>query len=253
MAVKPEVMERLLVPAASSIHPALGVAYSRAGYGIGHPSNLVRTDRNYYDSRPAEDRMSTAAEELAMQLLFERAGKDPRKEAAVFNDLFGRNDSHWYAWQWTETGLRVPKGRDPNKYETNTHGRKYWVREFLIGNEAVGEILVPEGRGRVAVEWDEVSGLPRVTDEIKFPHIPYTTHFWFNAKPNKDNTSSHYDIAVGRRSYRLRGEDGRCLVVAASYARSYANSDGGFRPVRGSLPDITRPDAPQRLEKIVYL
>jgi hypothetical protein len=124
------------------------------GYEIDHASKLVRTGKNYYDSKaqiPEGHRMSTAGEELAIQLAIERAGKDPRK-AEVFNDLFGRKNGGWYAWQWTETGLRVPKGRKADKYETDPQGRKYWVREVLEGNEAVGEILVPEGGGRLVAE-----------------------------------------------------------------------------------------------------
>ncbi len=227
---------------ASSSYPTLGSGYKHSSHSIEYSPRLVRTEKNYYDSRasiPSGERMSTAAEELAIQLGMERSGKDPR-QAGVFDDLFARNDSHVYIWQWTETGLRVPKGRNANAYETDAQGRKYWAREVLIGDKMVGEILVPEGRGRVAVEWDEVFGLPRVTDEIKFPHTPYTTHFWFNSNPGKDNKSSHQDVAVWRWSDWHHGEDAWCLDVYAYYARSDAGSNDGFRPVRGSLPEIEK-------------
>jgi hypothetical protein len=184
--------------------------------------------------------MSTAGEELAIQLALERAGKDTR-EAEIFNDLFARNVDKIYIWQWTETGLRVPKGRRAGKYETDTQGRKYWIREVLEGDKVVGEILVPEGDGRLVAEWDEVFGIPRVTVENQdFPHNPYTTHFWFNATPNKDSTSGHYDVAVERRSYWHHDVDERCLDVDADYRRLDAYSNAGFRLVRGSFPEIEK-------------
>ena len=267
MATKPETMERLVMQPASSSYPSLGVTYRHPRHEIEYSAALVRTGKSYYDSKesipiehsmrtaPISDagsqtleriptilrkyRMSTAAEELAIQLGLERAGQDPRK-AGVFDDLFGRNDSHVYIWQWTATGLRVPKGRDPNKYETDRQGRKYWVREFLIGNNTVGVVLVPEGNGRVAVEWDEVSGLPRVTEDISFPHNPYTTHFWFNPNSAEDSRSKNKDVAVGRWSGWHHDGGDRCFGVAANCARSNADSLDGFRPVRGSLSEIEK-------------
>ncbi|MBI3413205.1 MAG: hypothetical protein HY051_03940 [Candidatus Aenigmarchaeota archaeon] len=249
MASNPEIMEKLVMQPVSSSYPTLGSSYSHKGHQIEYAPRLVRTGKNYYKSRggiPKGERMSTAAEELAIQLGMEKAGIDPRT-AEVFYDLFARNESHvyiWrnelpvYIWQLTETGLRVPKGCDPHKYETNGQGDKYWVRELLIGNNAIGEILVPEGNGRVVVEWDELSGLPSVTKDcdIHLPHAPYTTHSWFNENPSKDSRSKHRDVAV----VWLRGGGEGWLEVNADSARSTAKWDGAFRPVRGSLPEIEK-------------
>lgn len=226
-------MERLVMQPASSSYPSIGTTYKRAGYTIEYSPALTRTDRNYYGSEtliPSGQRMSTAAEELAIQLGLEKVGKDPRKEA-VFNDLFGRKDCTWDAWQWTDTGLRVPKGWDPTKYETDSKDRKYWAREVLIGDKVAGEILVPEGNGRVVVEWDEVFGIPRATMDINWPHSHYTTHFWFKAKPSEGKVSGYQDVAVGRRNGWRRDEVERCLAVDANFARSDAVLGAGFRPV----------------------
>ncbi len=295
---------RLVVPAVSSSYPTLGNAYKHGGYEIDHASKLVRTGKHYYDSKaeiPKGMRMSTAGEELAMQLNYEifgeilkratqegirkgggqadlgivdqpevlmsmlrtyaknerekeairyvlsieghdvmKKGADPRK-AEVFNDLFGRKNGGWYAWQLTETCLRVPKGRKADKYETDAQGRKYWVRTALVSDKEVGEVLVPEGGGRLVAEWDEVSGVPRVTVENQdWPHNPYTTHFDFNSTPDKDSTSGHYDVAVERGGRWPHAVGGRCLYVAVAYRRWFAVSLGGFRLVRGSLPQIVK-------------
>ncbi len=248
-------MVKFVIQPVNSSYPTLGNAYSHACYEIEYLSRLVITGKNYFDSREgilSDQRMSTAAEELAIQLDLERSGKDPR-EAKVFDDLFARNEAKIYLWQWTDTGLRLPAGRDPNKYETDAQGRKYWAREVLIGGEVVGEILVPEGGARVVVEWDEVFGLPRVTDDIDLPHKPYTTHFWFNPDPDIDNrsgylwfnpdpsidnSSSYRDVVVGRSS--VWRPYGRCLGVHANSTRLGAYPEIGLRPVRGSLPKIEK-------------
>ncbi|MBI2583241.1 MAG: hypothetical protein HYW25_01115 [Candidatus Aenigmarchaeota archaeon] len=234
-ATLPELTGNLVVPAAAGSYPALGAAYRHEGSSIDYSPWLVRTGKNYYGSKaeiPEGIRMSTAAEELALQLALEKAGNDPRN-AEVFNDLFARNEEKYYAWQWTETGLRVPKGRKPDAYETDAQGRKYWQRILLIGDQEIGDFPVPEGNGMVIVEWDEVSGLPRVTEQIAYPHEPYTTHFWFNPNPDKDKLSGHYDVAIGRRGAWPHGVDARCLSVDASYGRWDADSDGGLPPCSG--------------------
>ncbi len=233
-------MKKFIVPSASSNYPAQGKAYMREGYQIEYLPNLVRTGCDYYDSKYGiiyGVRMSTAAEELAIQLSLERVDQDPR-QGGVLKDIFTRKFHHRYAWQWTETGLRVPVCRDPNKYETDNQGRKYWRRTVLIGDEEVGEILVPEGHGRVVVEWDEVFGLPKVTEGTSWPHNSYTTHSWFEPNPDKDNRSGHQDVAVTRGSHWIRGEDERCLAVYEDTTRSSVHASVGFRPVRGPLPKI---------------
>jgi len=218
------------------------VTYSSPEGEIEYSPYMTKTGNNYYDSKaeiPEGYRMSTAAEELAIQLALEREGKDPRK-SEVFNDLFARGPDKIYMWQWTETGLRMPKGRDPKSYETDPQGRKYWVRMLLIGDEEQGEVMVPEGGGRIVPYtedlsdvWDEVSGLPRVTAESGNEYDNHTTHFWFN--PNME------EGAVGRWGIWLHdgGREG-CLRVDAHYGRSGVDSRGGFRLVRGPLGTLQK-------------
>jgi len=236
-----KVDRKLVVPAVSSKYPTPGNAYSHGSYTVNYSPSLVRTGKDYYDSKtgiPEGLRMSTAGEELAIQLALEKAGKDPR-EAKIFADLFASGIDKIYMWQWTETGLRVPKGRKADAYETGSQGRKYWPRVVLLADKEVGEILVPEGSGRLVAEWDKVFGVPRVTIENKdFPHKPYTTHFHFNSNPGKDSKSGNNDVAVGRRSDWRHDEHDGCLDVDADYGRSDAGSIDGFRPVRGSIPEI---------------
>ena len=73
----PELKERLVIPAVSSSYPTLGATYKQGGYEVDHANRLVRTGKHYYDSKaeiPEGMRMSTAGEELAIQLALERAG-----------------------------------------------------------------------------------------------------------------------------------------------------------------------------------
>lgn len=232
--------KKIIVPSASSDYPKTGSHYWRGSHEIGYSPRLKGTYENYYDSRPKDGRMSTAAEELAIQLDLERLNKDP-KTAGVFDDVFARNELRVYIRQWTETGLRVPKNRDPDKYETDTRGRKYYAREVLIGDEAVGDILVPEGHYRVVVEWDNVFGIPLITEYAGL-HSPYTTHFAFDPSPWEDTRSGHRDVAVRRSSFWHSEEGGWCLLVDAHRGRFDYFSDKwmGFRPVQGSLPKIEK-------------
>lgn len=238
----PEMKKRIIIPAASSVYPTIGNSFKNPEYKINYSQKLVKTGKNYYDSKeqlPAGYRLSTASEERALQRAIEETGKDPRK-AKIFDDLFARNKEKWYAWQWTETGLRVPKAYKSDKHEKDEQGRKYWPRIVLIGNEKVGEVLVPEGSGRVIVEWDEVFGIPRVTENIVWFHKGYNTHFWFNSSPSKDSKSGYYDVAVARWDAWLPGGLERCLAVGARSVRWAAGSRDGFRPVQGSLPEIEK-------------
>src|SRR5215472_8193004 len=179
-------------PSSASRYATLHKAYWQESYDFRYSERLIHVpNRDFYALQKLLDgageglRMSTAAEEVALQLELEKADRDPRN-ARVFDDLFSRNDDQRYYWQWTATALRVPLGRRPEAYEVDKQGRRYWVRMLVSGNEEVGEVLVPEGNGRVVPPktgvsdvWDEVSGLPTVTEPLIWPHSPYTTHFWF--------------------------------------------------------------------------
>ncbi len=238
----PPLRNKIRIHPALCRYPALGLAYRQKGYEIQYADRLVHLpDQDFYVvSRFLEGlgdgrRMSTAAEELAIQLQLERAGQDPRT-APAFDDLFGRNDDGRYFWQWTATGLRVPEGRDPTVYEKDEKGRKYWVRILVIGNTEIGEVLVPEGNGRVVPHtpdvrdvWDEATGLPTITEPIKWPHAPCTTHFWFD--PN------FKEAAVGRGS-REHSQAGSCLDVLADCPRLGAAEYAGIRLVLGPYLEI---------------
>ena len=241
----PGLKQKLILQAVSSSYPSIEASYRHGGYEVGYEGRLVRTgiNCNYYDSKAGIQeglRMTTAGEELAIQLALERAGRDSRK-VKVFGDLFVKGPGEVYMWQWTETGLRIPKGRKADAYETDAHGRKYWARVVLIGDQEAGEILVPEGDGRLVAEWDEVFGVPQVTiEEENFPHMPYTSHFWFGPTSPDVLSISDYDVSVARGGCRHRVDDQWCLSVNAYCKRMIAVSDSGFRPVRGSLPEIRK-------------
>ncbi|MEM7819438.1 MAG: hypothetical protein QXD48_01260 [Candidatus Aenigmatarchaeota archaeon] len=229
-----KVGHELIVPGARSFYPLLDITYKSEERKILFSEYLIKTRKSYYDAKkiiPKGYRMSTAAEELALQLYLERYGIDPRK-AKIFDDLFGRDIESSYVWQWTETGLRVPHGFRADKYEKDAKGRKYWPRIVLLEDKEVGEILIPEGHGRVVVEWDEVFGLPKVTEDIEWPHKPFTTHFWF--RPEDD------DLAVRRGGFWHDDMSKWCLYVDAICKRVEEGSYGGFRLVHGPFPEIKK-------------
>ena len=217
--------------------------FSQPAHSFRYSPTLTRTEKNYRDSEaeiPEGSRMSTAAEELAIQLALERSRQDPRK-ASVFNDLFARENNGWYAWQWTETGLRIPEGWENGRYQKDEKGNKQYPRIILIGEQVVGEALVPEGDGRVVVEWNEVFGIPSVTSNEQdiLAMNKHTTHFYLNSNPDTDKITGKQDVAVGRGAGWHRGGRVGCLDVFADFGRSLADSSGGFRQVQGSVPVIS--------------
>ncbi|MFA4819369.1 MAG: hypothetical protein WC613_00245 [Candidatus Aenigmatarchaeota archaeon] len=253
------------VPKSASVYPLIGKAYTSPSHSFSCSPTLVRTDKNYYDSLQAlaamiergelsaDTRFMTQAEGLGIENSYKRQGKDPRK-ADEFRDYFAKNRDKVYLWEWTSTGLRVPKGWEKGrvdsdgKYpriiiETDIHkaiellrGGAIWQDIGDSLNRAVGELRVPSGGGKVIVESDEVFGIPTEARDIAFPHEGYHSHWHFNAAPELDTASGQYDVAVLRGGYWRRDE--RCLNVDADYRRWDAGSADGFRPVRGSVPEI---------------
>jgi hypothetical protein len=230
----------------ASVYPTIGKAYMCPSHSFICSPRVVKTGKNYYDSLkifteiigqgklPSGAKLMTQAEGLAIERSYQKEGKDPRS-AEEFKDYFAKNKDEWNAWEWTLTGLRVPKGWENGKVDKGTG--KY-PRIVLIGDKECGELQVPAGGGKVIVELDDVFGIPSVTKEIPWPHRGYYAHWWFNPSPDFDKISGHYDIAVGRGCGRPHNEDERCLPVDASYGRWYATSDAGFRPVQGLIPEI---------------
>lgn len=228
-------LKKLNIRSASSSYPTLGTEYGSPGYTIRYLIDLLET-RKHYRYEPGDEneigegfRISTAAEELAIQRFLEGQFREPRKSAAFRDTL--------RTCQWTATSLRVPKSYDSEKYETDAKGRKYFPRIVLEFGEEKGEILVPEGDGRVIVEWDPVFGTPRVTsnnyNDMRYGN--HTTHFKFNPDPPKDPRTKEYDlpIVLGNTGF-IHGHEG-CLDLIASNINWIKHSPGGVRPVMCSL------------------
>ncbi len=262
-----------------AVPASMSGSYSREGYIISCSPALARTGKDFYGSLekvargisggelPRVARVSTAAEELALQRGYESDGIDPRSEkAAMFNDLFGRNSHGWHAIQWTATALRVPKGVNTGQREIGGNGEPKYRREVVavdispyleqiadpkferdnwrdiigLASRVEGEMDVPTGNGMVVVEYDSMFGIPSETREIELPHTGYNSHFWFNPQPNIDRISGQYDVPVQLYSVPHSGGGDRCLQVDAEFGFCYANPRNGLRLVRGSMPDVSR-------------
>lgn len=230
--------ERLIVPAASSCYPTLGMEYSLQAYEIVFERSLLRTGQNCYGSKrfvPCGKRKSTSAEELTVQLGLEKSGIHPR-DAEEFRDIFERNMR-----LQTKTVLRVPRGCDPLRYETED-GRRYYIRICMICDSPIGEFRVPES-GFVPYNedprkvYDLILGIPLVT--AGDPSMAHTARFLFNPEPPPDRFGNR-DVYIGRCSYPLHNRQDRLLDIIATHPRFDADEDDGIRLVQGRLPKIRK-------------
>jgi len=262
--------KRLVMPSVSSSYPTIGASHRRGGYEVDYASRLANGGEF-----PEDYRISTAGEELAIQLALERAGKDPKREA-VFDDLFARNPSRVTyrdganrrrnaMLQMTATRLRVPKRyrRSDGLVGYDDSGRELYAMEVLERGKVVGEIVVPEAWDGIVAEWDEVFGIPRAILEgsedstYDFP-APYTTRFRFDPRNLLQNP--YAEISVWRMgsihhnpdyTAEMFARDVDCgLIIEATMDRqcsdgpcghSYSyDSRVGFRLIRGSRPEIEK-------------
>lgn len=187
--------------------------------------------------------MSTAGEEQALYWpKFMRLSSTMPPE---LSDILGNNEAHWCAEQWTITGLRVPQGLDPQHFDVDAEGRKYWRRIVLMDDKEVGEMFVPEGNNRAVSESDSVYGIPRTTidqelfvcDFSKFDagfkgkYVVNNVRFLFNPAPESDSVSGQRDVAITYCGYACQTEGVFGLTIDASKLRHYASANTGFRPV----------------------
>ncbi|MBI2971598.1 MAG: hypothetical protein HYY37_04250 [Candidatus Aenigmarchaeota archaeon] len=224
----------------SLTYPQVGTI-TQGAYRAGYASQLTKLPRMPYDKvmqqLPAGYAISSAGMERAIQKALEDAGIDPREDI-VFRDLFSPGglsaQRRAYPFQWTTTGLRVPKGWDDKHDRTKYRrtGKKFWPRIVLEGDREVAELLIP-GSG-IVTAWYEPLGIPQETaaparherlfefsrdvppQETTAPpltHEPYTTHFEFHP------ATAGKDIAVGRSGVWDIDRRRRCLLVDAHYRR----------------------------------
>jgi len=217
--------KELLVKPSNIYHEGLGTS-ARAGYSVITSNRLVTTpDMNYEQQKELIHsnfpgiRHSTLAEEITELLKLQKSSIYP-KYSNFFADLFSSDN----AFLITSTAYRVPKGWDSRGYKL-IKGRKYYIREKFEDNEVVGVLRLPEGRGRIIVEFND-DGDPVATDDIPGPHEPYTAHFML--------ALTEEQVAVELTGDWFLKRDG-CLNFLAFYTRSSSKSFTSFRPVQGSL------------------
>ncbi|MBI4896173.1 MAG: hypothetical protein HY832_01360 [Candidatus Aenigmarchaeota archaeon] len=198
------------------------------------------------------------AQEIYAQKSF---GAKRLRDVEEFKDHFGNNNENWYAWEETLTGLRFREADLCKRYEIGdkitaevivtditpyfeqiadrNFTRENWKDIVEKINQIKGEVCMPYSRGHVIREMDPL-GIFTEVEQTREHEMPLALHGWLieNLAVRKDSVTDRYDIAVRRWSGWLH-DGGGCLGVAAGCARSYADSDGGFRPVvRGSSPKI---------------
>ncbi len=245
---QPKLENEARLKPASSIYPELGVKYNHNGSIINYSSGLISINDDYWKCKyycdsnfPEEITFSTVAEELVILHEIEKKGSVPC-ESNVYRDVFGRNIQKSHMSLLTLTALRVPDGIPENEYVTDKHGRKYWPRTILLGDQEQGDILVPEGNGRVVTEWDEVFGIPKTTSDRESDknNNEYSVYFDFKLSPIENYMSGKKDVAVTLEALQYPINSKACICLTAISERTEVEPFSGLRPVKGLLPKIER-------------
>ena len=210
-------MERITIPKTSQ-HPE---------YILEYDEHLKRTGMDYPKSLRGFGKgfmVSSSEDEMRILLELKERGQDPRG-AAAYADIFHRND--YCAWQWTRTWLKVPKGWENGRYQTNATGDREYPRIAIDGERETDTVLVPEGHGRVIVDWHE-NGIPRIT---RLPNPLQETCFYCWRFSEQGNSA----VALTAEGPYNQGWH---LCFDARYWRSGGvDFDYAFRPVKIILTD----------------
>src|SRR3989338_8034345 len=244
-------------------------------YSLQYSPRLVRTRADFYDTfimavRMTDPEMMAAGKYLSPpsageeEAIYRKASPGTRKlrDLEELRDYFANNDENWYAWNWNTTGLRFREADLRKPYNVGDKitalvietGIMSYLRDIadpkftrynwkdIIDkvNHAKGELAVPYSRGHVIREMHPIFGIFTEVEQTTEHETPYALHGWLreNLDVPQDPISGHYDVAVERRSSWHHGE--RCLSVDAGCRRWNSDSDGGFRPVWGPLPEIRK-------------
>ena len=211
--------EKLAIPAARAAgysRPASEIEYSLGLARDGDGKVVVAVNqaeaREYAKSVGEGYRLPTA---VHLQAMGERGYEDP-----AFDDNFARNDEKYAYWEWIDTGLLKPNGRNESRL---MRGRMYNLRIVTEGGEKVGELWVPQNG--IAREWS-VFGIPSETAQGHKDGPE--THFYFNA---------NLDAIALCRGWSWGGSRAGCVDLDADWRLERGiDPRHGFRAVRGPLP-----------------
>jgi hypothetical protein len=136
----------------------------------------------------------------------------------LFTDLL-RNPKT--LWEWTRICLRAPRaGRSFRSYEEVVRGDRFYRADCYLDEQRIAEgVLLPEGNGRVVVEWDERLFLPRRTSESLGPG--HAAHFHFDV--------NECEVAVLLCKGCYAEETEPCLDLVAVFRRSQNAGYGACR------------------------
>lgn len=138
-----------------------------------------------------------------------------------------RSDFPLGLWQFTDTGLLVPQGISPDHTVThycNNNHRNYWPRIVTENGRRAGELLVPEGEGRIVSELS-VFGPPSETADYAERIEGKKTHFYFDPKLKVIDVLRSMSRGLSRFYF----------TTDASHRHSRSGLRGCFRLVRGRV------------------
>ena len=127
--------------------------------------NMIKTKASSYyavkEQMSSRNRMTTLEEEMNLQSALRSDKLDPRW-SEYYKDILPNPENHYFTeGMFTETGIKVPKGIDPERIVT-IEGVDYYPRVVLVEKSEVDEVMIPRSVSGAILEYNKY-GIPTKT------------------------------------------------------------------------------------------
>lgn len=214
----------------------------RAGYEIELSPSLARYEDGSFTGSKGRDNAIKILDESGlslspMPLLWHLASTEGR-DSPFFDDTFARNQERLYRWEHAGTRLLTPPGWEDGRADNGKYPRD--VSEYRNGEWvliAEGQKIPPGGRDKKVIVMNPIIGIP---SETTGSDVEHTCHWYFDPNLPENIMIFGSDYYLDYNLISDRDKHGSCFYLCADFILHFVCSDIGFRPVRGSFPEVEK-------------